>query len=154
MPPFQPGQSGNPSGRPGKVTYPGDWLHIMAEWSESDVRAVLDDIDAPLSKRSAARQLLQSVSAKAVGDKAVRPRDIGDATDRIMDRTEGKPVHKQQIVMHDNRDIQTRLNDLVAKVRRTLANGAAQADADHEGRPRLLEGGGDASESVGDPEAA
>lgn len=81
--PFPPGVSGNPSGRPKDVTYPADWIRGLSGCTESELRQIANDPGEVISRRSAARMLLDTVDET--------PEVRGRAMIRVMDRTEGKP---------------------------------------------------------------
>jgi hypothetical protein len=81
--PFTPGVSGNPSGRPKDVTYPGDWIRGLSGCTEPELRQIADDPGEVISRRAAARMLLDTVDDT--------PEVRGRAMIRVMDRTEGKP---------------------------------------------------------------
>jgi hypothetical protein len=108
MPPkhsrFKPGQSGNPAGRPPAGLSIREWYNTMAEWTVSDITAVLEDGDAPASKIIAAKQVLDACS-NVVLESGMPIR--GQATDRICDRTHGKPKQAVELTGADGGPVQT-----------------------------------------------
>ena len=63
-PRFQPGQSGNPGGRPAGVVYPVEYLRSMGGMSQVELEKIRDDISQPVNRRAAAIMVLQMVSGK------------------------------------------------------------------------------------------
>jgi hypothetical protein len=93
--PFTPGMSGNPTGRPAGVTYPGDWMRRLLGRTEADLKQIADDDTEPISKRSVARMLLDTIDTS--------PEVRGRAAIRVMDRTEGKPTQRIAARIEDRR---------------------------------------------------
>ena len=81
--PFKPGISGNPRGRPAGVSYPGDWIRGLTVCTEAELQQIVDDPGEVISRRAAARMLLDTIDHT--------PEVRGRAMIRAMDRTEGKP---------------------------------------------------------------
>ena len=121
--PWQPGQTGNPNGRRKGIVYAAEWMNAMTDWPVEKVQAVLDDPDTPITKKTAARQLLKAVGVNP--DKAIpvpmTHKDEGDSADRVMDRTEGKPIQKTQVLIHDDRDLETQIDAFFVRIRRSSA---------------------------------
>jgi hypothetical protein len=65
---FPPGHSGNPSGRPEGVTYPGDWIRGLLGLTESELREIVNDPKAVISKRMAALALIRSAAHADMAD--------------------------------------------------------------------------------------
>ena len=102
---FKPGQSGTPKGRPASAGATiKEWLNTLGEKQESDVRAVMKDESQPIAKRIAANMIMQALVD-------------GDAFDRVMDRTEGKP---RQAVEHSG--------ELLAGAVRVIVPGISDGD--------------------------
>ena len=88
--PMQPGQTLNPGGRPRNVRTPQFWLARLQDFTEADLRVLFEDESQPVSKRIAARLMLESIEGE------LRKGGM-DAANAVMDRTGGKPT--QQIQM-------------------------------------------------------
>ena len=59
---FQPGQSGNPAGRPPSAGATiKEWINTLVQETERELRKIVRDEAAPMAKRSAAERLLHSV---------------------------------------------------------------------------------------------
>jgi hypothetical protein len=86
---FKPGHPGGP-GRPKGAAYTlKEWLNLMAEYSVSDLNAVLTDEAATAAKKAAARTWLDATTRLTTSSGVPI---AGAEFDRIMDRTEGRPA--------------------------------------------------------------
>jgi hypothetical protein len=90
---FQPGQSGNPAGRPKNAgSSVREWVNQLAEMPLAEVRKVAESETEAPTKIMAAKQIIDACSnATLESGMPIR----GQAFDRICDRTDGKP--KQSI---------------------------------------------------------
>ena len=91
---FQPGQSGNPAGRPPEVRYVGEYMRDLLPLPVQELPQVAADPDAPTAMCIAARTLLDAVSGE---NGYVRAR----AREQVMNRLEGRPVQALQIDCRD-----------------------------------------------------
>ena len=91
---FQPGQSGNPAGRPPEVRYVGEYMRDLLPLPVQELPQVAAAPDAPTALCIAARTLLDAVSGE---NGYVRAR----AREQVMDRLEGRPVQALQIDCRD-----------------------------------------------------
>lgn len=66
-----------------------EWLGVMNEWTKRQLEAVVNDVDAPASKVSAARVWLDAMSKERTSSGSPI---AGPEFDRILDRTIGKPA--------------------------------------------------------------
>lgn len=81
-----------------------EWINVMQEWTAAEVAAVLEDGDAPMNKRAAARVWLDAASK----DKNAAGMPVAGADlDRIMDRTVGKPTQAVELTGRDGGPIAT-----------------------------------------------
>ena len=135
-PPIQPGEVRNPKGRSAKVFYPSEWMRIMTGWKVAQLDAVLDDPKAPAGKLIAARQVRLAVETGADIPIAV----VGDSADRVMDRTEGRPIQKTQVQIHDDRDLETQIDAFFVRIRRLSPALAGRSGADGAGGADLPAG--------------
>jgi len=107
--PYKPGESGNPTGRPAGVSYPGDWMRGMCGLTESELRLIVDGDAEPVSRRAAAKMLLDMLDPS--------PEVRGRAAIRVLDRTEGKPGVTVTLDSASHRprsgDVIERLNKLI-----------------------------------------
>ena len=94
QPPWQPGQSGNPRGRPAAGASVIEWMNLMAEWPEEKIEAMAEDPQAPANKRIAARRLLAAIT----GDPE---RDAREAAAFVCDYSDGRP-RQRAVVRHEN----------------------------------------------------
>jgi hypothetical protein len=91
---WKPGQSGNSAGRPPAGAVVKEWLNVMAGWPREEVTAVMNDPAAPSAKRAAARTWLDATCQDRTSSGAPV---AGGELDRIMDRTDGKPVQNVDV---------------------------------------------------------
>lgn len=89
-PAWKPGQSGNPKGRQTAGASVKEWYNQMKEWPRSKIERVITDDNAPINKRTAARDWLAADSDRQKPDSSV---------DRIIEHTEGKAA---QQIKHDH----------------------------------------------------
>ena len=134
-PPFRPGESGNPAGRPNAGASVIDWLNVMAEWTRADLRTVVGDDTLPANKLAAARLWLDASST----DRTSAGLPIAtSALSELMDRLDGKPRQAVQVtsdttIRRDNADAEAMLADPdIAEQFRSLARAAALR---HESQP-------------------
>ena len=115
---YLPGVSGNPRGRSAAGASYAEWLNVLADENEDgtakftakDLRKIRDDLNAPPTKRAAARDLLGMM--KGGYSKAGVPL-MSDHRNAVCDRTVGKPaqqidlrslnVHVKRIELVDRR---------------------------------------------------
>ena len=90
-PPWRPGESGNPTGRPAGVVYPSEHMRGMAGMTAEAMRRIRNDAGEPVSRRIAAGIYLDALD----GDTA---RTRMDATSELCDRTEGRPAQSIQVI--------------------------------------------------------
>lgn len=131
---WKPGQSGNPRGRTTAGAAVGDWLNILCDvhddgrpkYIRADIEAIVDDPNEAPAKVIAARQILHAMDS---GEKFVRDRsgklypagidvNVGNAFDRVCDRTEGKPVARIHVQHHKAPDPAA----MIAELRAALAD--------------------------------
>ena len=65
-PPWQPGESGNPGGRPQGAVYPVEHLKSMATMTADELQRIFDDPTQPATRRAAADMALQAVDTAAI----------------------------------------------------------------------------------------
>ena len=73
----------------------GEWLNILQDSPEAEIREVADDPTAPVNKRTAARRWLAAV--RKAGERSSR-----DAASFVLDYTAGRP--RQSIEQHVTTD--------------------------------------------------
>ena len=88
-PRWQPGQSGNPGGRPKGVVYPAEWMARLADHTRSELEAIINDDAQPISRQAAASLLLRAGAGHI------------DAVNVFCDRTAGKPHQSKTIIRAD-----------------------------------------------------
>ena len=91
-PPWQLGEVPNPRGRPAAGFSVIEWMNVMADWPEDEIRKVADDAAAPASKRAGARRWLAAI-------KADPERDGREATAFVCSYTAGRP--RQALTIHN-----------------------------------------------------
>ena len=92
--PWQPGESGNPGGRPKGVVYPVEYLKSMGDMTQEELEAIRDDPAQSINRRAAAEMALQSVDTEATR------KDRREAFSEIADRTTGR-AHQHQTLSVD-----------------------------------------------------
>lgn len=102
--PWQPGQSGNPKGRPKALGASlAEWYSLLGatmheQGGKPYLRKIVKDELEPYAKRQAATELLDSLTkGHAKSGKPFR----ADARDAIHDRTVGKPQQQIDVVVTD-----------------------------------------------------
>ena len=113
---WQPGQSGNPGGRPKGSWGPADYLRFLQgeQFTEAVLVAIRDDRGQPMGRRAAARMILATVPYRG-GD----ARDYAEARrtfESINDRLEGKTVQSTRIIDEGPPDVARVLADLRAEL--------------------------------------
>ena len=93
QPPWQPGQSGNPAGRPAAGASVIEWMNVMAEWPEDEIETMAEDPQAPANKRTAARRWLAAMDDE-------REREAREAVEFVCDYTNGRP-RQTAIIRHE-----------------------------------------------------
>lgn len=126
---WKPGQSGNPRGRPCMGLSILEWINQFAEWRESEIRTAAKDKAAPSAKRIAAKRVVAALSdAKNASGNLVG----GPEFDRILDRTVGKAIQREQVMhfgtghLDPSRLTQDQLNTFT-ELMRLMLNDASQA---------------------------
>ena len=124
MPAWQPGQSGNPGGRPRGSWGAGDYLRYLSteNITISDLRDIVADPDQPAGRVAAARLLLNAAGG---AEHDVRPAEQRAAFDSVVDRLEGKPTQAHAVVDTRAPDI----GRVLADARRELVGGDANMNA-------------------------
>lgn len=67
-PPWKPGESGNPEGRPAAGASIKEFTNILQGMTELEVRAIARDKSAPVFKRAAAERWLRSIEVCDIAD--------------------------------------------------------------------------------------
>lgn len=92
--PWQPGQSGNPKGRPKAGAVIAEWYDQLAGCEREELEKIRDNPRTPVAKRAAAIEWLNASSE----DRTAAGMPInGVSTDRISDRTSGRPQSNANI---------------------------------------------------------
>lgn len=86
----KPGEVKNPAGRPNIGASTREWFAELWHKTREEVRAVMDDESAPEGRRWAAELVLSRE---------------GNDFDRIMDRTEGKPMQRTELTGKDGQEL-------------------------------------------------
>jgi len=104
--PYQPGQSGNPGGRPKGVVYPAEHMRGMTGMTVEEIQRIKDDPQEPASRRIAAGMYLDAFH----GDTA---RARKDATAELCDRTSGRPCQSLEVIAEKpEKSVEELLDDL------------------------------------------
>ncbi len=122
---WKPGESGNPKGRPNAGASVREWMNVMQDWNQQQLKAVLDDADTPAHKCSAARCWLDAISMdRTKGGMPVAGPDM----ERIISHTDGTAVKRSETRIQSTVDVGTLLSeaDCVLKI------GAANSISTHE----------------------
>lgn len=143
--------SGNPSGRPKGITYPGDYLRgKMGRWSKEQLLTYVNAPNTLANKVIAAKKLLRGMGYNVIdGELVALNPDIAErASDALMDRTEGKPG--QRITVAQAADVNPEA--LLARIK-VLSGGTASALTAEQvdALPAPGEGLANASPTLGDP---
>lgn len=96
---WQPGQSGNPRGRPAAGACYVEWLNAMVGKTEAEIQGIADDEALPAHQRMAARTTLRGLSDEYHNQIPLAANDL----DRMSDRTVGKPM-QSLLVQHTQSD--------------------------------------------------
>jgi hypothetical protein len=87
---WQPGQSANPGGIAAGTAFPGKWYGALADKTDEELRAVMDDQRASMSKRAAARIIFEAFRGEASDAAGMRARR--ELLAEVMDRTDGRAI--------------------------------------------------------------
>lgn len=121
---WKPGQSGNPKGRPTAGACIVEWMNEMREWPLARIEKAMNDPKSPAAKVVAARTWIHSMTQ----DKNSSGMPVaGPDTDRLLDRTVGKP--KQDIDVTMDASIQHK-QDVQAVMEKVLSDPEAFAAAE------------------------
>ena len=91
-PPWRPGQSGNPRGRPKAGAAMVEWRNQMATWARPRLERVIADPKAAPPKKAAAAEWLTAMDYGRVDAHGRLDPEPGKARQRIEDRDMGKPM--------------------------------------------------------------
>ena len=113
---WQPGQSGNPGGRPKGSWGPADYLRFLQgeQFTELVLVTIRDDKAQPVGRRAAAGQILATLAEADDG-----PQHLAEARrtfESINDRLEGKTVQSTRIIDEGPPDVARVLADLRAEL--------------------------------------
>jgi len=127
--PFEPGQSGNPAGRRTAGATVTEELHRLMHvradgpaFTLAEIKVIAEDPGQGVATVVAARQILAacqdgerfSVDRLGIARKTGTDPEPGRAADRIMDRTEGKPIARLAVAnVRDPAEIQDELAALL-----------------------------------------
>lgn len=110
-PPWKPGVSGNPKGRPAAGLAVCEWWNQMQDWPVAQLQEAIDDPASSVAKVAAARAWLHATSTQLnAGGSPIAGADL----DRIIENTSGRATQRVEI-KHEGEF-------------RTTADGAAAAD--------------------------
>lgn len=104
-----------PTGRPHGVMYVGDWIRHMHGCTEVELRRIAEAKRRPVEMRAAAMALLATMEQ---GYTKAGRRLAADDLDRLLDRTEGKPLQRVEV---DNLSGSSR-EELVARLKTLMAS--------------------------------
>ena len=119
--PWQPGQSGNPSGRRPDVVYVSEELRRMADLTVSELQTVSVDDTETSNRRAAALLMLGS------SDPSLPPSQRVVAFSELADRTSGKAVQSIQVTQAVVTDPTAMLADLRERYPQRLPPGPVPA---------------------------
>ena len=139
------GKNGDHPGRPPNAGASIiEHINRMAMWDLSRVQAAADDPKASCSKRQAAKSLVRSMSDEFA--KNGRP-FAADDLDRVLDRTDGKPVQRvevERVEVKDPAALRVELLRILAdhpELRESLGISAARVLGEGVGPPNAGVGG-------------
>lgn len=118
---WQPGESGNPSGRQPEVVYVSEELRRMADLTVGELQAVSADETSTSNRRAAALLMLGS------SDPSLPPSHRVAAFSELADRTSGKAVQAIQVTQAVVTDPSAMLAHLRERYPQRLPPGSAPA---------------------------
>ena len=147
MPPWQAGKDGVSATSPTPVKNHGraliECINDLADWPESKVQALADDLDAPIVKRKAAKSHLRSLNDDFA--KSGKPLAMDDLHLHL-DYTDGKPVQRVEVARVEVADpaaLRVRLMEALAASPGLLASLTAAGVLPGVGGESSGSGGGD-----------
>ena len=110
-PPWQPGETPNPAGRPAAGLAVIEAMNLMGGWSEEQIREVADDDDALAAKRTAACRWLAAIDSG-------NERDARDAAVFVCNYSVGRP--HQSFAVREEQEPKATPAQLVEEFRRIM----------------------------------